>query len=219
MTYTESRHIHLPDIAECHIAAFPKSFSSQLGKNYVTKMLEWYISTNKSFLFHLEEEKNIIGYCGGIIVDGTLQTGAASGMTQHSFYDALKALAFRPWLLFHPEILNRYPFLLKNIKTKLGLYKPERPTIEKEKLKAEPHIGLVVIGVNPLFHGKGYGSLLLKAFEEKALKYGIKKLQLTVKCNNEKAIRAYKKNGWKIENKNEESCSMLKYLSKTKPIQ
>ncbi|MCB0572768.1 MAG: GNAT family N-acetyltransferase [Phaeodactylibacter sp.] len=192
-----TQHHHLPAVTRCHRAAFPASLASAMGRRYVTYMLSWYLSTDKTFLFHLEENGLCVGYCGGMIVDGTLPTGSASGMAQYSFRAAVRAFALRPWLAFHPEVRNKYTFIRKNIKRRLGRRQPPRPATEQRKLEREPHAGLVVIGVDPAFQGKGYGSLLLQEFERRALEdYGIHTLQLTVRADNEQAIRAYERNGW-----------------------
>jgi ribosomal protein S18 acetylase RimI-like enzyme len=80
-------------------------------------------------------------------------------------------------------------------------------------MSKEPRVGLVVIGVDPAFQGKGYGSLLLKEFERRAVEeYSIKNLQLTVLVNNEQAIRAYEKNGWHRESSNGRSLNMIKVI-------
>src|SRR5688572_2627725 len=100
----------LPAIAECHMAAFPNTLTSSLGRKYCSKMLEWYLSTDKAFIFHAEEDGKVVGYCGGIIVDGTLAHGSASSMTQYSFNEAIRAFMKRPWLLFHTDMLRRYDF-------------------------------------------------------------------------------------------------------------
>lgn len=55
--------------------------------------------------------------------------------------------------------------------------------------------------------GKGFGNLLMKKAEEFFKKHNIKKIGLTVTVSNERAIRFYKKSGFKIkryemENKN-----------------
>jgi ribosomal protein S18 acetylase RimI-like enzyme len=72
-------------------------------------------------------------------------------------------------------------------------------------------VGLVVIGVDPKYHGNGFGSLLLKEFERLAIEeYGINNLQLTVLANNAQAIRAYEKNGWQKGAQNGNSLNMHK---------
>lgn len=210
--FVSSTHSDLDKIAKCHRAAFPESFSSKLGPKYVIQMLSWYLDSGSSFLFHLENQNEVVGYCGSIVTDGTLSTGAASGMTQHSFGTAVKALILKPWLLFHPEIKKRYKFIWRNIKTKLGLYKPKRTKEDIKKIQQEPFVGLVVIGANPKYQGKGYGSKILQEFEIRAKKYNVTKLQLTVKRTNEKAIKAYTRNGWQRGKTSGDSLSMFKKL-------
>jgi GNAT superfamily N-acetyltransferase len=135
-------------------------------------------------------------------------------MAQHSFSAAVKAILFRPWVLLHPEILAKWPLLFRNLLMKLGLRKKRHFTREQSILMSQdPYVGLVVIGVDPYFHGKGYGSLLLKEFERIAkVDYGIHKLQLSVKADNTKAIRAYQNNGWLIKGSNAPSLTMYKFM-------
>ncbi|MFN4299831.1 MAG: GNAT family N-acetyltransferase [Thermaurantimonas sp.] len=204
---------HLPSLARCHAAAFPHSLSTALGQRYVAKMLSWYLSSDKTFIFHIEDEHGqCAGYCGGIVSDGTLGTGSASGMAQHTFTAAIWAFLTHPWVLFHPEVRAKWPLLWKNILMKLGLrrrvhFSPE----QKEKMAREPQVGLVVIGVDPKYQGKGYGSLLLKEFERKAVEeFGIRNLQLSVLADNHKAIKAYERNGWKKHSIHGKSLSMIK---------
>lgn len=210
-----STALHLPALARCHRAAFPESLSTALGQNYVKRMLSWYLSTNKTFIFHIEDEHgNCAGYCGGMISDGTLSTGSASGMAQHTFWQAIWAFAIHPWVLFHPEVRSKWPLIWKNILMRFGLSKkPQHTEDQKQKKKREPQVGLVVIGVDPKYQGKGYGSLLLKEFERRAVQiYGIHNLQLSVLANNHQAIRAYERNGWKKGEVKGKSLSMYKIV-------
>ena len=60
-------------------------------------------------------------------------------------------------------------------------------------------MGLVVIGVKGKNHGKSYGSILLQEFERIAKNQrDIKRIQLSVKAHNEKAIKSYLRNGWQV---------------------
>ncbi len=190
---------HLPALARCHRAAFPNALATALGQRYVAHMLSWYLSSDKTFIFHIEDEQGrCAGYCGGMVSDGSLGTGSASGMAQHTFKAAIWAFLTHPWVFFHPEMRAKWPLLWKNILMKFGLrrrvhFSPE----QKEKMAREPQVGLVVIGVDPAYQGKGYGSLLLKEFERRAVEvYGIRKVQLTVLADNAQAVRAYERNGW-----------------------
>lgn len=210
----------LPEIAECHRSAFPDSLSSKMGNRYLSKMIEWYLSGEKKFLFHAEEEGKIVGYCGGMVNDGTQATGSASGMIQYSFNDAVISIALRPWLLFHKEFLSKFKLISKNIKRKFGMNKggkkinkPAESAVDNTKRKTtEPVAGLVVIGVSKEYMGKGYGSLLLQEFENKSIQMNIKKMALSVKSENKKAIKSYERNGWIITKETGDYYEMEKSL-------
>lgn len=206
----------LKKIAVCHKKAFPNSLSSALGIRFLTKMLSWYLSSDKVFLFHLENnEHDVLGYCGGIIIDGTLTTGSTSGMAQHTFKAAVCGFITHPWLIFHKELRNKWSIFFKNILMKIGLKSKQHFSKDQVKqFSQQPSAGLVVIGVNPSIHGKGYGTLILQEFESFVFsRYGIKNLQLSVNVDNSKAIKAYKKNGWFEASSNGKSLVMKKYLA------
>jgi hypothetical protein len=196
----------LIELAKCHKSAFPESLSSKMGISYLSKMIDWYLSGDKKFLFHIEEDGKVVGYCGGMVNDGMQATGSASGMIQHSFNDAIIAIAMRPWLLFHKELTSKYGLITKNIKRKLGIKKVKKKSVkpvnasnEKNEIKTIiPVAGLVVIGVSKEVMGKGYGSMLLQEFEKRAKEANIKRMALSVKSANSKAIKSYERNGWYV---------------------
>lgn len=209
----------LGKIAVCHRKAFPASLSSALGIRFVTQMLSWYLTSDKLFIFHLENNNGeCIGYCGGLISDGTLGTGSASGMAQHTFRAAILAFLKHPWVLFHNEVRNKWPLIYRNIKVKLGLSQKNHFSFQQVKIMSkEPTVGLVVIGVDPIYQGKGYGSIILKEFERVAIEnYGILKLYLSVKADNATAITAYEKNGWLRGEENDGSFYMSKFIAPLK---
>lgn len=186
-------------IASCHRSAFPSSYASKLGKRFCVKMFRWYLETNNGILFHSVDEKGICsGYCGAIINDGKLDSGSSSTMMQYCFTHGIAALCLRPWLFFDPDVRSNYKLIQKNILVKLGFKKNKRTIASKEELKANPHIGLVVIGVRTRMQGKGIGSRLLKELDKKTINLGIEKMKLTVEENNTAALKAYITNGWEI---------------------
>lgn len=205
----------LKKIAECHRSAFPGSLSSAMGISYLVRMIGWYLSGKNRMLFHVEDGGKVIGYCGGMIDDGTESMGSASGMIQFTFNDAVKAIALRPWLLFHSEMHSKYGLIIKNVKRRFGIGKKKtgKSSTAKPGPVAEPLAGLVVIGVAKEFMGRGYGSLLLKEFESRARAAGIKKLGLSVRKENEQAIKSYARNGWVITKENPQSYEMEKNVS------
>lgn len=214
MKIKESAYSDLEKVALCHKKSFPLSLSSALGVNYLKKMFTWYLDVDKAFLFHIEEKDICIGYCGGIIKDGTLSTGSASGMMQHSFNAAIKAFILRPYLVFHREIRNKYVFFFKNFLSRLGIKRNEISSGEREFKKNKPEVGLVVIGVLPEYRGKGVSSELMKYFEIKAKENNIFQLQLSVLKDNKRAIGAYEKNGWHFSDNMGSSVVMIKEIAK-----
>lgn len=193
-------------IATCYLAAFPNTLSSALGLDYVKVMLRWYLSGDNTFLFYLEVNDRCVGFCGGMIrTPGTM--GSASSMAQYSFNVAIKAFLKKPWLLFHPEVRAKYKFIFKNIFRRFAM-----KSTQKDIPPATDYSGLVVIGVDPSFQGKGYGSKLLKGFEQFTKQRKLKRMVLSVKSDNSQAIISYRKNNWVITKIAGQSTSMEKVI-------
>lgn len=199
---------NIEQIARCHCAAFPASLSSALGLSYVGKMMHWYLSNDHTFLIYINEESKCVGYCGGM-VKTIWGEGSASSMAQYSFNSAVKSFLLRPWLIFHKEVRAKFPFILKNLRTRFLTNKNKNT---EAKPIFEPYVGLVVIGVDPKSQGKGYGSLLLQEFEVIAKSKGLKRMILSVLSDNNQAIAAYQRNGWSVSEINGKSTSMEKLI-------
>jgi GNAT superfamily N-acetyltransferase len=199
-------------ISKCQQKAFPNSLSSKMGLEFVAKMLSWYIKDERGVLFYIaNENKIVLGYCGGIITKNATETGAATSITQFGFRVFLSSLVKKPWLIFHKELLAKIPFLFRNILVKLGFSKMKK--IGKVKSNEfKPRWGLVVIGVNPDFRGGGIGTKLLSEFERLAILDNVAEITLSVKRTNKNAIAVYKKNNWKIYSSDSNSYSMKKEL-------
>lgn len=176
-------------------------------------MLSWYLNDERGELFHLEENNIVVGYCGGILNLEAGKHGSTTSVTQYTFKTLLTSFMLKPWLIFHPEIRKRFPFIWRNIWLKLKLLKPYASLIVgSNKNDFIPSMGLVVIGVTPEYQGQGYGSILLKEFERRAREKGFKQIYLSVKKGNMQAIAAYRKNGWEIGKTGDEELSMYKEL-------
>lgn len=211
MTPITTRLSDLPGIVRCHKRAFPRALSSVQGDRFISKMMEWYISSDRGVLFHIEEGGRIIGYCGGII---TLQPGlhgAVSSISQYAFSEFVQSYLRKPWLLFHPENLKKSNYIFRNILYKLGMSKPKKAGAASQS-NFESFMGLVVIGLDPDFQGKGLGSILLQEFEKLARERGVHHVQLSVISTNLQAIKSYQKNGWIISAKGEKSLQLKKVL-------
>lgn len=202
-------------MARCHMAAFPKTLSTAMGQNYVEKMLEWYLVDDRAFIFYLEESGKCIGYCGGLKVEGLSRVGSASSMIQYSYNEAVKALLSRPWLFLHREFVLKYRLVLKNVINRISKKFRFGTTKSVTRRHTDPHTGLIVIGVDPAFQGKGYGSLLLKEFEKISSALGHEQMMLTVRTDNVQAIRSYSKNGWLVTYQDRKSTTMEKRIDQS----
>ena len=201
----------LVNIVKCHKSAFPNALSSKMGNTFISKMMEWYIESERGVLFHIENKnKEIIGYCGGIITKQKGLHGAVTSISQYSFNTFLISYLKRPWLIFHPENIKKIPYIRRNIIIKLGLNKSDKINKNEDFI---PFMGLVVIGLRKDNQGKGIGGILLNEFEKRAKEiYKVKKISLSVKLQNINAIKAYSKNGWKIGEQTKKTIQMFKFL-------
>jgi len=200
---------HLKRISECHKICFENSFAVKAGDKYIEKILEWFLEDENRFLFHVECNNKIIGYCGGFcsLYSGD---GSTSGMLQYAMPEAIKGVIRKPYLLFHPELIKRYPLIFKNIRRKILKSKKNIPVAHHNF--NESKIGLVVIGVHPEYRGKGCFELLMQQFEEECKKRNADKMILSVKAANTRAVAAYRKVGWEIASQSKKGVEMFKIV-------
>lgn len=201
-------------IAFCHMQAFPDSITTKLGKQAVIGMLHWYLQgTNKIFL-SIRIHNKIVGYVGGHIRDGSEDSGSASGMTQSGFNSLILSVLKKPWLLLHPEVRQRYPFIVKNILKRIGIRNNQ--LVEKRSDQdTQRSAGLVVIVVLPEFQKQGIGTQLMSAFELEAKTKAAEWITLSVRKTNSGAIQSYKRNGYEIIEDHGISYVMRKYIRST----
>jgi len=206
-----TRKCDIESIAACHRKAFPNSLSSKLQPSFSIKLLTWYLDNPRGVIFHIEEKGEILGYCGGIKTNSPELEGSSTSMAQYTFKLMVQSLFFKPWLIFHEENFNRIPLILKNVLLKIGL-KQKKKNISIKLDRFVPFWGLVVIGVIPSHQGKGIGSELLQEFERLAKANNIRRIYLSVKKENKKAIKSYEKNDWQVSFCDKKSLSMFKNI-------
>jgi L-phenylalanine/L-methionine N-acetyltransferase len=69
---------------------------------------------------------------------------------------------------------------------------------------SQSHVGQLSLFVHDEFHGRGVGALMMTAIIATAdLLAGLRRVQLTVFCDNERAIALYRKFGFEIEGRHE----------------
>tara|TARA_B100002052_G_scaffold238237_1_gene222007 strand:- start:11658 stop:12293 length:636 start_codon:yes stop_codon:yes gene_type:complete len=211
MKISHSSNEFIQEIAEVHISSFPNSISSLLGKSYVVSMLNWYIKTENAFLFHVSAGNDIVGYCGALISDGMRKNGSSTRIFQLTFFDLFLSFLKKPWLIFKINIPQNILFIIKNILIKFKKLVTQK-NIEKDLDKERLYISIISIGVKDDYLGKGYGNALLKELEIHSIKKNIDLLKLSVKKTNNRAIRAYKRQGWIVVSEGKINLQLIKKL-------
>lgn len=206
-----SQQSNLEAIAKCWMLCFPNSYNTKLGKQFVMKSLEWFLKSPNKFLYHIQNDEEVIGFCGGFIPQ-FYGDGSSSGMLQFAFKEAVIGMFKNPFILLDKDLRKYYPFIIRNIKKKVGLSKTTAAFAKPTNYKHQSIVSLVVIGVHPKFRGQGYFEELMQEFEKNATKQKKIECLLTVKKNNLRAIGAYKKLGWQTKDENEETLTMQKKL-------
>lgn len=202
----------LEKISKCHRLCFPNSFSAKLGDAVIVKTLEWFLAGENRFLFHVVHNDLVIGYVGGLHPQFT-GDGSTSGMMRFAMNKAIAAIVKKPWLIFNKELVPFYPLFFKNLYQKILRKQSPDKSVHTASISAvDQRLGLVVIAVHPLYRGKGAFELLMSQFENEARLKGIKKLTLSVKKGNDRAISAYKKSGWSIAKQHENAVEMFKMV-------
>jgi hypothetical protein len=201
----------LKQIAVCQIACFPKSFNTVLGNKFISKSLGWFLASEKRFLFHINIGKEVVGFCGGFAPQ-FYGDGSSSGMLQFAFKEAIIGVLKKPWIIFDHELRTYYPFILKNIKRKIGFTKVSATNPIPTNYIFKSTVGLVVIGVHPDYRGKGIFEMLMNEFENRAKQLQINECVLSVRSNNDRAIAAYKKMGWIIKEGSVKALIMHKHI-------
>lgn len=207
----------LKAIAECHKQAFPTSFSTKLGKRYLVKNYEWYLSSPKTILIKASIGSKVVGFCGGLLIDANSEMGSTSSVMQYTFRQAVMGIIFHPWLLFNKEVSNNLRLIVRNIRRKINpsanMQLRKAQTDSNKKDSQVSSLGLVVIGNDPTYRGKGIGTALLKRFEAEAIRMNAKQMHLSVHRDNAVAIKSYTRNGWSISKEMGDNFEMIKALS------
>lgn len=183
-------------VAKIHIKAFPNSVSSKMGIRFCKKMMEWFIVNERGCLLHIvDDNNNVAGYVSLIKTTKQGQPGSFTCITQYAIKTVISSLLLKPWLITSPMFKEKRKAIIRNIK--YIIYRKEPESIHTSVNKQfEPSIGIVGIGVDPKYQGRGYGSKLIQSAKIQAKELGFLTLQLSVNKYNSQAIKAYRRNGF-----------------------
>ncbi len=70
---------------------------------------------------------------------------------------------------------------------------------ERGRLNRVRHTAYIVVGVLRAYRRRGIGTEFFRRLDQWARSSGVTRLELTVECENEAAIKLYEKSGFKIE--------------------
>lgn len=177
----------LEKVAKIHLAAFPKSALTHLGKEAVRRYYDWQLTGPHDCLAigAFDEQGRMLGFCFGGVFRGSL-SGFVSKNQRFLVFQVLK----RPWLI----LVN--PIFRDRIRLGLRVGKSKTPQTHWDRKTAAKSFGILSIAVNPAAQGQGIGRQLMDYSELYARSNGFIRMNLTVAPENKQAIRFYEYNGW-----------------------
>lgn len=165
------------EVVNIHKEAFKGFFLTSLGDKFLKVYYNAVARNNKGILVCIKKDENIIGF-------------AAGTMFSKKFHSQI----------LKENILSFAWVLLKNPLLKPGSFIRLFKNMNKKTVKVNDdgnYAELLSIGVCPKEKGKGYGKILLEAFESELVRKKVKRTTLTTDYyNNEDVIAFYKKMGY-----------------------
>jgi ribosomal protein S18 acetylase RimI-like enzyme len=177
-------------VADLHRRCFPHYQSTQLGAAYCRQMLRAYASRPDAWVSVADDGS---GPAVGYLV-------AAPRATQREVQRALLAWA-AVGSLWHPAPLvrglGRIAPRLRRLARGGSAVEPGPSTVtEPSAARPGATIRVVLVGVGPEARGRGVVDALLETFADTARSRGHLTADLSVAADNERAHRAYTRNGW-----------------------
>jgi ribosomal protein S18 acetylase RimI-like enzyme len=178
----------LASIVEIHVAAFPASLSTALGRETVRRYYEWLFCGPHDLVAvggRLTDE--LIGFC----FSGVFR-GATSGFVRRN------GVFLCAQVLIHPGLIARSRFralLPTTVRILNSALKPS-PAAAASEAPATDSFGILAIAVHPRWQHLGAGKRMMAQSESIARARGFSQMDLTVHPENEQALRFYERLGW-----------------------
>lgn len=181
----------LSEIADVHIAAFPTSALTKLGRDAVERYYIWQLTgPHQVSAVGASHQERLVGY----YIGGTFN-GAMEGFLRANRRALALAVLRRPWLLLTNSIFRKRLLLAFNILTKKlrRNFSQRKPASTPRRI---PSFGVLAIAVDPAYQGQGIGQALMKEAGKIARARGFTRMELGVHVDNHQAIRFYEQSGW-----------------------
>lgn len=173
----------LPVVTELHLLAFPRAALTSLGKEAVLRYYQWQFEHQRELYATVAL---VHGTMAGFSLAGHLLHPLSGYLREHRRY-LIGATLRHPSLLANPIFRDRMMLAVK----KLG---PRRSRGASRRDGAR--FGVLALAVHPDFQGYGIGQALLDDAECEARRLGVPRIGLTVRLDNDQAIRFYERQGW-----------------------
>ena len=180
-------NVDLNEIACIHLASFPRSALTQLGKEAVRRYYDWQLTgPHDAVNLGVWVDGRLAGFCFGGIFNGAL----GGFLQKNRAYLAWRILT-HPWLLGNEMVRGRIQLARSVFCRQPKVIRPVTPVGPPQRL-----FGILSIAVDPEFQGKRIGQILMEAEEAAARERGFKGMNLSVAVDNTQAIGFYERLGW-----------------------
>lgn len=190
--YQKLNKSHIKGLVDLHKkSATEKNILPLFGDKAIEKFYEWWIDKEDVIAFVAVFNGEVIGH-----ILGPLKVNYRSDLNKFLFPYLVKGFFlafFKKPLKLLKLIFKRFSFVILSIKLLFFRNKSKIENIEFEKYGI-----LLSIDVDVNFQGKGVAQELNKMFLSEAKAKGNKKVTLSVRDSNLRAIKFYEKTGWKI---------------------
>ena len=175
--------ISLEQVVDCYLEAFPNSIYNLFGRDFLSKVFQWYLDgSDLKYLFVYEENNIIMGFL-------TARMKSYKGnFAKFILPQIYKSLLQSPLLLLNTKIIK------KGIRYLIYFIKKIRLVNETQNNNILLTISL---GVNPTYRRKKIGSKLLKAAEYIAISKRCSYIETSgIDPSNKESILWHNKNHW-----------------------
>ena len=178
----------LDEISRIHLAAFPRSALTQLGKEAVRRYYDWQLNgPHDAVNLGAWLDGRLAGFCFGGIFNGAL----GGFLQKNRTYLAWRILT-HTWLLGNEMVRGRIQVAGRVFRRRPKVIRPVTQVGPPQRL-----FGILSIAVDPAFQGKRIGQTLMEVEEASARERGFKGMNLSVAVDNAQAIGFYEHTGWK----------------------
>ena len=197
MDVRKAELVDIDQIVKVHQQCFGDYFLTMLGRGMLTRYYRNYLEHHDTVNVVVEVDNKVCAFiCGVYKPSDVLKT-----FYRKNFFYVLGVIFLRLLTLnigVWQGVMKRVSHMKIAVKDKLGGARSSsvsgNSVSEIDALTGR----LVSIACSPAFQGKNIAGEMITFFENQLIAHGAKCVKLTVKSENDRAIRFYKKVGWSV---------------------